>query len=102
MGLQNSTAILGRTEEGTERMEASGRGWRAVVALRVTGVVVVVVPGDLVVVVVVVVVEVEVVDMVMVTGRVVVRVVVVSIKTFPDEEDSGIRKNLSENTTNEI
>lgn len=100
MGLQNSTAILGRTEEGTERIEASGRGWRSVVVLCVTGVVVV--PGDLVVVVVVVVVEVEVVVMVTVAGRVVVRVVVVSIKTFPEEEDSGIRKNLSENTTNEI
>lgn len=99
MGLQNSTAILGRTEEGTERIEASGRGWRSVVVLCVTGVVVV--PGDLVVVVVVVVVEVEVVVMVTVAGRVVVRVVV-SIKTFPEEEDSGIRKNLSENTTNEI
>lgn len=91
MGLQNSTAILGRTEEGSERVEASGRDWRSVVVLRVTGVVDVV--GDLVVVVVVVVVEVGVVVVVTVTGRVVVRVVVVSIKTFPEEEDSEIRKN---------
>lgn len=91
-GLQNSTAILGRTEDGSERVEASGRDWRSVVVLRVPGVVDG--PGDLVVVVVVVVVGLEIVLVVTVMGRVVVRVVVVSIKTFPEEEDSGIRKHI--------
>lgn len=94
MGLQYSTAMLGRTDEGSEREVASGRAspadGRSVVELRVIAAVV---AGDLVVVVVVVV-EVVVVVVVTVRGRVVVRVVVVSIKTFPEDDDSEIKNKL--------
>lgn len=95
MGLQYSTAMLGRTDEGSEREVASGRAspadGRSVVELRVIAAVV---AGDLVVVVVVVVEVVVVIVMVTVTGRVVVRVVVVSIKTFPEDDDSEIKNKL--------
>ncbi len=88
-GLQNSTAMLGRTEDGSERAVTSGRaaGCRSVVVLRgAAGVV----EGDRELLVVVVLVEAAV--GVTVTGRVVVRVVVVSIKTFPEEGVSGSRR----------
>lgn len=89
IGLQYSTAILGKTDEGSEREVTSERASPtdgcSVVELRMIAAVV---AGDLVVAVVV---EVVGVVMVTVTGRVVVRIVVVSIKTFPEEDDSEIK-----------
>lgn len=100
IGLQYSTAILGKTDEGSEREVTSERASPtdgcSVVELRVIAAVV---AGDLVVAVVV---EVVGVVMVTVTGRVVVRIVVVSIKTFPEEDDSEIKNKWQWNTHQQV
>lgn len=92
VGLQNSAALLGRTEEGGGRVLESGPeppgGRSSTVVVCALGVKTLK-AGDLVVLELVVVV-VEVVDVDTVVGRVVVLVVVVSMKTWTEEDDSVV------------